>query len=262
MSFDRYMKAWVAGIAMSAVCALPVFGLMDLDKVLGMWLLDEEDGEKAADSSGHGNDGSHAGGAEIIDGKFGKGLELFGDGEGVVIPGLAGIFPPRNFTVTMWLRMSDWQDEQIYAMAAAGGDQFTTSIVANEKLLHFHAGDIFLFCLIPTDEPNWVDNWVHFAFVKNYVDEAADRYYALYINGVEWKRCRRVGTPLNAAEGDFTFGGVVNTFDGAIDDLGIFTEALTEAEIKNIADNGLDFAVLAVNPKGKATSTWAALKAK
>ena len=261
MRLHRYTKSGIAIFALGVLCALPGFAIMDLDRVVGMWLLDEENGGKAVDASGHERDGNHRGGTEVIEGKFGRGVKLFGAEERIVIPELAAVFPPRSFTITMWLRIDEWRDQQIYSMAAAAGDQFTTFIGADERLIHFHAGDPVLFCTIPTDGPGWVDKWTHFAFVKNFVEDKKERFYALYINGAEFKRCRRVGSELNPADGDFVFGGAGTPFDGAIDELAIFTGTLSEAEIKAIADQGLDLAVLAVDPEGKVTSTWAALKA-
>jgi hypothetical protein len=260
MRSGRSIKSGIAIVVLSAVFALPSFARMDLDRVLGVWLLDEETGGKAVDASGHERDGKHQGAVEVIDGKFGKALELFGGDEGIIIPALGLEFPAANFTVTMWLRIDDWRTQQIYSMPVPG-HQFMTFLVAPEKLIHFHAGDPVLFCVFRTDEAGWVDTWTHFAFVKNFVEEKAERYYALYINGVEAQRCGRVGSLLNETDGDLTFGGQGDTFAGAMDELAIFTEALGENEIKQIADRGLGSAVLAVDPAGKLTSTWASLKA-
>ena len=81
-------RLWVSVVIFGWACAVPSSAKMDLDTVVGMWLLDEEKGKTALDSSGHERHGKHQGDVGAIDGRFGKGLELFGGGEGVVIAGL------------------------------------------------------------------------------------------------------------------------------------------------------------------------------
>ena len=46
------------------------------------------------------------------------------------------------------------------------------------------------------------------------------------------------------------------------DELAIFAEALSEDEIKDIADRGLGFVVLDVDPTGKLATTWGGLKGR
>ena len=57
-------------------------------------------------------------------------------------------------------------------------------------------------------------------------------------------------------------GSVINTYQGLIDEVGLFNKALTEDDIKNIMTNGLEKAIgiIAVSPKDKLTQTWGTIK--
>ena len=50
-------------------------------------------------------------------------------------------------------------------------------------------------------------------------------------------------------------------FNGYIDEIAIFNVALSEEDINEIIDNGLN-GILAADPKGKMTTTWADIKNK
>ena len=51
-------------------------------------------------------------------------------------------------------------------------------------------------------------------------------------------------------------------FNGLIDEVALLDRALSEDEIKTIMDDGLEAGALAVSPKGKATTTWGAIKSR
>ena len=48
---------------------------------------------------------------------------------------------------------------------------------------------------------------------------------------------------------------------GLFDEVGFFTKALTEAQVNDVMDNGLE-GYAAVEASGKATTTWGLLKTK
>lgn len=50
--------------------------------------------------------------------------------------------------------------------------------------------------------------------------------------------------------------------DATVDEVAIFSVALEEADIQQMYDQGLEFAVLAVEPADKMTTTWANVKVK
>ena len=50
--------------------------------------------------------------------------------------------------------------------------------------------------------------------------------------------------------------------DATVDEVAIFSVALEEADIQQLYKQGLEFAVLAVEPADKMTTTWANVKVK
>ena len=59
---------------------------IDPDTVVGLWLFDEGNGKVVSDASGNGLDGEFEGKPKWVQGKFGEGLELDGQGAYVKIP--------------------------------------------------------------------------------------------------------------------------------------------------------------------------------
>ena len=55
-------------------------------------------------------------------------------------------------------------------------------------------------------------------------------------------------------------GGKIWPFMGIIDDVGIFSKALSADDIKNIMNKGLSSTLAVVSLSGKLTTTWAEIK--
>ena len=200
--------------ALFLVVALAVGAKIDLDSVVGMWLLDEESGAEARDASGHEHHGKHQGGVEVIDAKFGKGLELFGAGESIVIPGLGAAFPAVSVTIMFYAHVDEWKSFHLFSMPVSG--QLVQALtVAGENMIHFHCGDLNQAGLIPAKQGNWLDRWAHLAFVKHFSEEQKERYLAFYVDGVRAHRVGRISSVVNETDGDFTFGGD-GTYDGGL----------------------------------------------
>ena len=85
-----------------------------------------------------------------------------------------------------------------------------------------------------------------------------------YVNGEVVATFNRSGE-IWASDKSLSFGVRGDTKDvhwmeGVFSDAAIFDEALTEEEIQDIMNNGLQVAVLAVSEAGKLTTTWGAIK--
>jgi hypothetical protein len=72
-------------------------------------------------------------------------------------------------------------------------------------------------------------------------------------NAAKIEQDLNTGRVLQIADGDG------DTYGGLIDELAIFSVALSEDDIINIMDNGL-MGMLAVSNKGKLATTWGQLK--
>lgn len=219
---------------------------------VGIWFFDEGQGDIAEDSSGQGHTAKVVGGKlEWDEGKIGKAvgfkpgtylevahtdmlnLETFtvaawikfindtgGSEQNIAYKQVEDDRATRNYTLKMWGGL-------IYGIFASGGN---TDAVELESASNVVDG-----------------NWHHAALTY---DKTALR---LYIDGKE------------EASGDFSKNPetndaslrIGNGIDGFIDELQILSVALSAEETRSDMDDGIQ---LAVEPIGKATTTWARLK--
>ena len=76
---------WASFIVLCLMFAGQRSAKIDPKTIMGLWLLDEGQGDKVEDSSGNGNTGTLVNGAQWADGKFGKAVELDGSDDYVEI---------------------------------------------------------------------------------------------------------------------------------------------------------------------------------
>ncbi len=88
----------------------------------------------------------------------------------------------------------------------------------------------------------------------------------LYVNGELFGTKGAGGGVIEAANGlrIGASGTIGEVFNGIIDDVGIFNEALSEDDIKDLYDKGLGMAsgIAAVESSGKLATTWAVIKVR
>ena len=222
---------------------------LDVETVLGIWFFDEGKGGVAEDSSKNGNDG------EIVDlqwddGEFGNALKFDGGGHVAV-----GDF-------------SDYEDEvSIIALIKTPAAPAWSDIIVGP------CGDVILTlrdhklnfagqCAQPIPHNTWSksllndDKWHQIAGtydgkkVNVYVDgelEASNAAAGPFIAGPKY-----IGSRDDKQE----------AFTGLIDEIAFFNVALSEVDVKAIADSGLSVALgfAAVSPQAKLTTAWAKLK--
>ena len=239
---------------------------IDPETAVGVWLLDEGSGDTAADISGNGNDGEFIGNPKWIDGKFGKALHF--DGEDDMVPvGQNEVLRVSEGTMMNWINMQTANDIGLSSMTIPYDDgpawdapwrsfglgtwqgQLRYWIAINDQNREIPPGNIE------------VDRWYHEAITfdgetrKAYLDgELAE--------AVEGPGKITYGKPTpTAVIGSASVEVPRELFNGYIDEIAIFNVALSEEDINEIIDNGLK-GILAVDPKGKATTTWAAIKSE
>ena len=98
------------------------------------------------------------------------------------------------------------------------------------------------------------NRWEHIAFVVNTTS------MRLYLNGI-----RIVDQPVRGHEalaGAGTFISIGDNTTGSVDDVGLFKNDFNDAQVRMIYNQGLQniINIAAVEPDGKAATTWAALK--
>ncbi|MAF10659.1 hypothetical protein CMK11_09420 [Candidatus Poribacteria bacterium] len=249
--------ACVVGFMVIAVGARPA---IDPDAAVGVWLMDEDGGDTAADSSGRGFDGE-LNGPDWTTGKFGSALEFDG-ASWVEIPDQPELTIGEQLTMMAWFfatDITDWRqiiaknNEYLLRIDPPGEGNKMSSFVKPGGAWEPRAS-----ATVPA-----TDEWIHFAATYEQ-DPAGDTdHLKVYVNGVLAGQSTRPGK-VAAAGGPVEIGrwGGGSFFVGIIDEAAIFLVALAEADIAEIAENGLQAALgrLPVDPAGMLTVTWADLR--
>ncbi len=206
---------------------------------------DETGGFTAFDSIA-GNDGNLEGDPQWQDtaGVFGGALDFDGDGDYVDLGFSTVLDEAQAFTITAWLKLDDFDD---YSGIVGFGDNSTRPFwmwvakdgVANARKVRivFDTEGVDKACNL-TSASNFVeDMWTHIAVVW---DNTSDYCY-LYINGQLDQSIQTSGDTL-AVSGVDKYLGVINLsaggyWDGLIDDVQIYDQALSSDEIADLAGN-------------------------
>ncbi|MDE0469541.1 MAG: LamG domain-containing protein [Candidatus Poribacteria bacterium] len=226
------------------------------DALLAAWLFDENGGDTAEDASGNGHDGDIMG-AKRVPGKTGRALDFDGNGNIVEIRH-DDIFNLTEYTISAWVKTNPngkWQT--VLGKEPIAGRPRNYGV--------FIAGDTKLLGVNYTTGANWKTafsttvaadgKWHHVAatydgkVLRAYIDGEMEGETATDIppdHNTEPIRIGRWGAP----RGDY--------WAGVLDDVAIFSQALTENEIQDITMKLRD--ALSVEASGKLTVTWGRIK--
>ena len=254
MSVTRLGKALlVCSVLICISFVIPNLSLAKLDPeaLSGIWFFDEGKGGIAIDSSDNGNDGELVD-VQWVDGKFGKALKFEGGAHVAV-----GDFSDYKDEVSIVAFIKTpaapaWSD----IIVGPCGDVILT---LRDHKLNF-AGQ----CAQPIPHNTWSksllndDKWHQIAGtydgkeVNVYVDgelEASNAAAGPFIAGPKF-----IGSRDDKQE----------AFTGLIDEIAFFNVALSEGDVKAIAESGLSVALgfAAVSPQAKLTTAWAKLKSE
>lgn len=117
-------------VVFTGLLLLTGFAYADIDpgSIVGIWLFDEGQGERASDSSGNGYDGT-LNGPSWVAGKSGKALEYDATDDYVEIPHDDGL-SLQTYTIAAWVKLKprpgEWQ-AIVHKQAPAGRLSATTS---------------------------------------------------------------------------------------------------------------------------------------
>ena len=243
MRRTHFLTAFTVLIA-TAVCAQA----QDPD-LLGWWKLDDGTGTVTVDSSGNGFDGVFVGDPEWVAGKFGSGLSFDGQGGERVSIGNLDV-DAGGISLTCWFFAdtldTPGQDPRMISKAFGGGTDdhiwlMSSSRQGGEKRLRFRlkTNDGGAVTTLIGDQGAGVrvlpvGEWAHAAATW---DGTTMR---VYINGIETGSADRGGTAVftdpavGAAFGNQPVGGENRPWDGVLDDVRIYTKALTVDEIAEV----------------------------
>ena len=248
-----------------------VFADVDLRSAVGIWLFDEGGGNSAKDLSEKKNHGKLVKSPKWVKGKFSDALKFAGKEEHVVSSSNVGIPPDGKRSIVFWFKPAADKGRQSIVTwgEKAPGKLFWVEYNGyNGAPNNIYAGgwdaDAY------TEAKLTLNKWHHVAVVHPGLVDKTKIYY----NGVSQK----VAVFPAGAKGD---KGKLATVDspvaigydhvferqsvkGAVDEVGIFNVALTEANVKAIMKDGLKAAALgattAVYPTGKLTTAWGLIK--
>ena len=268
---------------LTSICAcLAIIGLMlpcqsfariDPETVAGAWLFDEE-ADVVEDVSGNGNNGIVNGDPDWDDGKFGGAISYDGMND-FVDCGAGEILSigTENFSLVAWIRAAkesppDWSGNIISRFdtnAPRHGFLFGVRGALDagnvDKPLFLlglgQASGAHLFGTSPITD----DEWHHLAATIDRKGNAK-----LYRDGVFEAEMNIAGSPNEDNELNVNIGADSGNrwfFIGLLDEVALIKDVLTEAEIGDIMNEGLErvLGITAVSPTDRLTATWGSIKA-
>jgi len=249
---------------LSALCVIgvasPGFSAIAPDTVVAALLCDEGSGDTVADASGNGHDGAIVGNVGWTDGKLEKGLEFLDEaGSRVEIPHDDPL-TLAEWTITAWVKLNppsggDWavivvkdpgNGLQSYSLDLDGGGRVFSEVTSGGSWSDCGSSSIV-----------YDDTW---HFVAASYDGTT---LGVYVDGVKENEQDFAAGDVNTAP--VAIGGRMDNSQpllGVVDDVGLFSVALGEDDLRDIMELGLGHAlgITAVRPSSKLAATWGRLK--
>ena len=264
----RKTIVYISLLFISLMLTVQSYAKVDIGSALAAWLFDEGSGDEIKDFTGNGNDGKFVNDPKWVDGKFGTALSLDGDDDYVEINNPVNLVDP-DFTIMLWVNPGDTQTKAHCDILSNHGEpprsgycieqwstdtnKFYTGFATEEQ---WWAGFPDENCPLTQMEAN---TWQHFAAVRE------GNAVTHYLNGEETATQKGitevpvVQSPKNLLISNFGWGTIERQFNGIVDELVIFNEALSVDDIKGIMNTGI-VGASAVSPSGKLATVWATVK--
>ena len=244
-------------------CAKPMSSdhpMISPEKIVGMWLFDEDDEQFATDSSGNEHHGHLMQYPKRVPGKFGTALQFDGAGDVVVVRNFAESVPSREVTVAAWVKLEEIKNHDLFSLVRINRpghrsgrivDRFTVHFPWNRpypNTIHWQFGREQIWMHRPSET---LGRWEHWAFVCS----ASQNFMKIYRNGSE-VALYKSASQFSPRTGDLYIGGRTrsfifndpgDTFGGIIDEFAVFNVALSEREIVALM-GGLQNTVSPMNP--------------
>lgn len=256
----RYLLIGVAIMFVAGVLTGSSYAQIDPETIAGMWLFEEDNGNKAEDSSGNENVGTINGRPDRVDGKFGEALEFEAAGQQVALPNKQ-FFTKGEQTFVMWARLAanppkargfllfhgegTGVGNRVYILQQGSGviDMYLGANIARRFL---GAGDYK------------ADEWLHIAMTRDFPNKKLNAW----ANGV--KKIDDLTVTINDPPVSVA-PQIMNLAEPCLSDVeevAIFNVLLSERDIQRIASKGLEEAInpTAVDLSSKLAATWGAIK--
>lgn len=238
------------------------------EKIAGVWLFDEGNGQKARELTRNSSDGLLKSDPEWVDGKFGKAIKFDGKNDYVEIelPDVFSNIPNNDFTMSFWLNVQDISGSgtvwtRIIEARHDNSNYVQFDIQINNGELGINVISAGVEKTLIVDSPIKADTWYHVMGVW----DADQISVSLYLDGIPQSGIG--ATPASPGNqktlnlGRRSDGDVMTYFAGIIDEFAILNMALTEEDIGSLMEEGLKI-IAAVSPSDKLPLTWGELKAR
>ena len=239
-----------------------------LDKDIMLYLpFDEGNGDQVSDQSGHGNNGVIKGNPGWVEGKLGNALEFNGTSDFVEVANSATLNITDAVTVLAWIQLSkDWYPAQYGNIAGINrvGGQTADAYYLNvgyysrehDKVSMGIIGEGVAETPLQGKTPVLQGEWVFVAGVFS-----GGKFMRVYLNGELDNELTSVPDKIQATtDTPFTVGAIAGStdysFQGTIDEVVVYSRALTTEEIKSIMARG----IASVQFAGKLTVAWGEVK--
>ncbi len=199
---------------------------------VGIWRFDEGQGVTAYDSSGERNHGT-INGANYTQGILGNALQF--DGNDYVDCGMGYSLQLTNaITVEVWA----YPTAQAYQAIAAKGGGWNFHLRPTQLVPYFYIGGLEK--NVPYTTGDYRNSWHHFAF--SYDSAGGTNNFKVYWNGAIVAQGTFVGAMDNVVGDSVKIGQRVNDqyFTGLIDEVRIYNQALSVAQIQKLYAEGLE----------------------
>jgi len=264
---------WLTAISVVLLSTLACvsYAKIDAKNVAGAWMLDENKGDKANDTSGNNNHGTLQGNVKWVAGKYGSAAAFDGT-SWIQVPSSASLNMEKEVTVMFFVKTNKkmvdmWADRQ--AVVGKHYLEYEVGIYMNGQLHTYTSDgagnyDEGIMTTIngkhPDGDADWVkDKWYHVAWTLKGAHEIA------YVDGVLLGEHDKAHANTKPGAHPVEFGRRVGggiPVSGAVDEVCILNVAASADDIKLAAQKGIGAAlgITAVDPSGKVATTWASVK--
>jgi len=257
----RRIIVFIGLTVISLIFTGQIYAKVDLKSAVAVWFFDEGNGEVSKDFTGNGNDGKLMSGATWDKGIHGGALSLDGQSAYVLINNAVDLVNP-DFTVMVLLNPGKTQKQYADVFSNHGDDGKQRGYQMEQE-----AGNANQFRTNFGIGAGWTglegltqleaEKWQYFATVRQ------GTKMTHYVDGKETASCTVAKEPVFKSNWNFRIGDWAASsgrqFNGLIDEIAIFNEALSVDDVKNIAARGLAEAT-GVSLPGKLANTWGAIK--
>jgi uncharacterized protein len=231
-----------AGIAKSVRFDQSIYHALG-SEALGVW----DFNDNVNDISGNGNNGTLVGGATYITslvfsgGSFGKALNFNGSNGYVSLPGTAVKLDSTNeITIELWMKLNSYPTVDAWRWRAIsklstfiGYDIELTGAGASTKIIANYGDGAASYQTKTSLTTPPLDTWFHIVATFK-----ANNYGKLYYNGVLERNTAVTNLAGNPSK-NLNFNADFQSFNGAIDEVKIYSKALSSAEIQKHYTEGL-----------------------